>query len=65
MKKKVAYLSEMAKNAIESDFRSSKMGAGGHFVKQIFKKSASKNETVAICPGCLLELNMVFIIYNP
>ena len=29
---KVAYLSEMARNAIESDFRSSKMAAGGHFV---------------------------------
>ena len=30
-KKKVAYLSEMARNAIESDFRSSKMAAGGQF----------------------------------
>ena len=31
---KVVYLSEMAKNAIESDFRSSKMAAGSHFVKK-------------------------------
>ena len=30
---KVAYWSEMERNAIESDFRSSKMAAGGHFVK--------------------------------
>ena len=28
---------KMARNAIESDFRSSKMAAGGHFVKK-FKK---------------------------
>ena len=29
----------MARNAIESDFRTSKMGAGGHFVKKkIYKK---------------------------
>ena len=32
---KVAYWSEMARNAIESDFRSSKMAAGSHFVKKI------------------------------
>ena len=30
---KVAYRSEMARNAIENEFRTSKMGAGGHFVK--------------------------------
>ena len=35
--KKVAYQSEMARNAIESDFRTSKMSAGSHFVKQITK----------------------------
>ena len=34
---KVVYWSEMARNAIESDFRSSKMAAGSHFVKN--KKS--------------------------
>ena len=28
----------MARNVIESDFRSSKMAAGGHFVKQKLKK---------------------------
>ena len=33
-KKKVAYWSEMARNAIKSDFRSSKMAAGNHFVKK-------------------------------
>ena len=32
--KKVAFWSEMARNAIESDFRSSKMAAGSHFVKK-------------------------------
>ena len=32
-KNKVAYRSEMARNAIESEFRTSKMGAGVHFVK--------------------------------
>ena len=35
--KKVVYRSEMARNAIESDFRTSKMGAGGHFVKNLKK----------------------------
>ena len=33
------FLSEMARNAIESDFRSSKMAAGGHFVKKNINKS--------------------------
>ena len=33
LKKKVLYRSEMARNAIESDFRTSKMTGGGHFVK--------------------------------
>ena len=28
------YRSEMARNSIESEFRTSKMGAGGHFVRQ-------------------------------
>ena len=36
-KTKVAYRSEMARNAIESYLRTSKMAAGGHFVKN-FKK---------------------------
>ena len=31
--------SEMARNAIKSDFRTSKMSAGGHFVKKKKKKS--------------------------
>ena len=31
---KVAYWSEMVRNAIESDFRSSKMATGSHFVKR-------------------------------
>ena len=30
---KVAYWSEMARNVIESEFQTSKMGAAGHFVK--------------------------------
>ena len=33
-KKKVAYWSEMARNAFKSDLRSSKMAAGSHFVKK-------------------------------
>ena len=33
-KKKVVYWSKMARNAFESDFRSSKMAAGSHFVKK-------------------------------
>ena len=37
-KKKVVYRSEMARNAIESEFRTSKIGAGGHFVKKFKKK---------------------------
>ena len=32
--KKIDYWSEMARNAIESEFRSSKMAAGSHFVKK-------------------------------
>ena len=35
--KKVSYWSEMARNATESDFRTSKMAAGSHFVKKIAK----------------------------
>ena len=35
---KVAYWSEMARNAIKSDFRSSKMAAGSHFVKNKSKQ---------------------------
>ena len=38
-KKKVVYPSEIARNAIENEFRTSKMGAGGHFV-QNFKKNS-------------------------
>ena len=38
-KVKVAYWSQMARNAIESDFRSSKMAASSHFVNKINKKS--------------------------
>ena len=34
-KKKVAYQSEMARNAIKSYLRTSKMAAGGHFVKNL------------------------------
>ena len=34
---KVAYRSDMARNAIENEFRTSKMGAGDHFVKQFFQ----------------------------
>ena len=33
-KKKVAHWSEIARNAIKSDFRSSKMTAGSHFMKK-------------------------------
>ena len=44
-KNKVAYRSEMARNAIESEFRTSKMGSGGHFAKQIPKiKVAYRSE---------------------
>ena len=38
---KVVYLSEMAINVIESDFRSSNMAAGGHFAKKKLKKYKS------------------------
>ena len=38
-KKKVVYRSEMARNAIKSEFRTSKMGAGGDFVNKINKVS--------------------------
>ena len=35
---KVSYWSEMARSAIESDFRSSKMATGGHFVEKNSEK---------------------------
>ena len=38
LKKKVAYQSEMARNAIESYLWTSKMAVGGHFVKKKKKK---------------------------
>ena len=34
-KSKLGYRSEMERNVIESDFRSSKMAAGSHFVKNV------------------------------
>ena len=38
-KKRIAvYWSEMARNATERDFRSSKMVVGGHFIKKIKKE---------------------------
>ena len=37
VKKKVAYRCEMARNAIESYFRTSKMATGGHFVQNFTK----------------------------
>ena len=37
--KKVSYRSEMARNAIESEFRISKMAAISHFVKKIQNKN--------------------------
>ena len=36
-KKEVVYRSEMARNAIESYLRTSKMAAGGHFIKKKFR----------------------------
>ena len=36
--KKVAYRSEMTRNAIKSEFQTSKMGVGGHFVKKFSTK---------------------------
>ena len=39
--KKVPYRSEMARNVIESEFRTSKMATGGHFVKLFFLSSVS------------------------
>ena len=38
-KNKVAYRSEMARNAIETEFRTSKMADVSHFVKKNYKKS--------------------------
>ena len=38
-KNKVAYRCEMDRNEIESDFRTSKMATGSHFVKKIQKKN--------------------------
>ena len=37
-KNKVTYRSEMARNAIESEFRTSKMADGSHFVKNFQKE---------------------------
>ena len=40
---KVVYRSEMARNEIESDFRTSKIATGSHFVKKIHKKKSKKS----------------------
>ena len=40
-KTKVAYRSEMARNEIERDFRTSKMADGSHFVKNFQKNQKS------------------------
>ena len=42
-KKKVAYRSEMARNATKCDFRTSKMAGGSHFVQKFHKKLVQKN----------------------
>ena len=39
--RQVAYWSEMARNAIKSDIRSSKMAVGGHFEKKIKKRKVA------------------------
>ena len=54
-KKEVGYWSEMARNAIESDFRSSKMAAGYHFVNKIKKQSC-----VVIWNGEKLRFRLIF-----
>ena len=43
-KNKVTYRSEMARNAIESEFRTSNMADGSHYVKDLKKKLAYRSE---------------------
>ena len=44
---KVTYQSEMARNAIESEFRTSKLGAGGHFGLKLHKKKVAYQSEMA------------------
>ena len=50
----VDYLSEMGRNAIKSDFRSSTMAAGGHFVKKIKVEYSSEMTRITYMPVKLL-----------
>ena len=57
-KLKVAYWSKMARNAIKSDFRSSKMAAGSHFV------NLKKKSCVLIWNGEKWDRNWFLVIQN-
>ena len=57
---KVAYWSEMVRNAIESDFRSSKMAAGSHFVE----KNQKNKSCVLIWNGDKCDRKWFLVIQN-
>ena len=57
---KVGYWSEIVRNAIKSDFRSSKMAASGHFVKKIQKKKSC----VLICNGEKCDQKWFLVLQN-
>ena len=44
----------MARNAIESEFQTSKMSAGGRFVKNVVKKKVLHNSSYY----CILNINI-------
>ena len=48
---KVVYWSEMARNATKSDFRTSKMAAGSHFVKKKITKKTKQLSCILIWNG--------------
>ena len=52
-KNNVGYRSEMARNAIESEFRTYKMGAGNHFITN-FQKKKNSVLTAAILTAAIL-----------
>ena len=57
---KVGYWSEISRNAIKSDFRSSKMAASCHFVKKIQRKI----NCVLICNGDKCDWKWFSVIQN-
>ena len=60
-KRKIAYWSEMARNATKSDFRTSKMAAGSHFVKKLHKNKKLWYWSEMVRNAIQLDINSLLV----